>query len=318
MENMPRGSKPGDAVGGIVLIMVSAIIACLVVAYLYAKKCGRNAGLWGLGSFLLPYVVPLVLAALPKPAAAAGEQVSEPDGARDGAPFADVTVTGPVIQLKEGFGSSSTWSLDKARLFCLVLPGTVKWRVIASSEELSFHFPDLMDADEAEKFYGLVDQLTANVKVSALSGMYVCLAGYKGYRAVFDLGKLKKACRPLLAGLYHYREARGEKLRQWLAGDPEVELRGSLGAAARLDKQGFHLKKRSVLWPDAGQITTETTNGIVTHLFVLPKGVSGGMFNLSRGKYSLARIPTRQKLAYAAECFFWKTQVHPDAAGEAD
>ncbi len=42
-------------------------------------------------------------------------------------------------------------------------------------------------------------------------------------------------------------------------------------------------------------------------MFVLPEGHSGGIFDLKKGKYALARIPTKKKELYAAESFFWKT-----------
>jgi len=34
--------------------------------------------------------------------------------------------------------------------------------------------------------------------------------------------------------------------------------------------------------------------------------MSGGLFDIGKGKYALGNISTRRKEIYSAECFFWK------------
>ena len=133
------------------------------------------------------------------------------------------------------------------------------------------------------------------------------MSDYEKNRAVFDLHKLKENSINLLSGLYHFRAERSEKLKQWLSGDPQITLRGGFGSRAVLNRNGFHLKKRSLSWPEIKKVETETVNGLVTHMYVLPEGYSGGIFNLRKGRYALARIPSRERELYTAECLFWKT-----------
>jgi len=319
-----EGKMAKDWMGVFGLMMTGSLLSNVFVAYRYAWKTGRQAGLWAVGTFLLPYVVPLVLAFLPE--ASSGVEIyseiqSEVHENSAGIPqndlnfkhsakenlFISIPNPNPVMNLKQGLFKSSQWALDQLRLFCIVVPGSFKWRVITSSQELGFHFPDLLSSEDAATIYGILDELCSSGNPNDLSGIKLCLADYDNEGAVFDLHKLKKHSTTLLAALYHFRTKRSKRLKSWLAANPQVTLRGGFGSRAILNQNGFHLKKRSLTWPEVKKINTETTNGIVTHMFVLPEWRSGGMFDIKKGRYALARIPTKKKELYVAESFFWKT-----------
>jgi len=56
---------PNDLMGVLGLLMTFSYVANIIIAYRYARKTDRREGLYALGAFILPYLVPLVLAFLP-------------------------------------------------------------------------------------------------------------------------------------------------------------------------------------------------------------------------------------------------------------
>ncbi len=317
-----EGTMAKDWMGIFGLMMAGSIIANIFIAYRYAWKTGRQAGLYALGTFLLPYIVPLILAFLPtassgvevnsdpisetsQSTAISTEKKSSFDLSINEKLFTSITEYNSEFKLKEGLFQSTQWALNKLRLFCIVVPGSFKWRVVTSSQELMYEFPDLMSPEDEFATYLLIDKLCSDKNPNYLSGIKLCMADYNDHSIVLDLGKLKKESIPLLANLHHYRIERKEKLKQWIASNPKITLQG-MGSKATLDHNGFHFKKRSLSWPEVKKISIEETT-MVSHLYVLPEGYSDGLFNLKKMKYALARIPNKKKELYAAECFFWKT-----------
>jgi hypothetical protein len=323
-QAIQKGEMSGDWIGILGLIMSGSVISNVIISYRYARRSGRHAGLWAFGSFLLPYVIPVVLAFLPQPSSGIEVQAttqsliqdssdSSKDDDKSGAPkakllFDSVPKPGRIFVHKSSLNKSSQWFLDQVRLFCIILPGSFKWRVIASAQEQHFLFPDILPEDEENEIYELMEAFVLNGNVNDLKGIKVCIAHYDNAGEVFDLGKLKARSVELLTALYHYRDERRKKLHQWLATNPQIILRGGLGSRAVLNQEGFHLKNKELSWQDVKGIQTESLTSLftTTHLYILPEGRSGGMFDLRKGKYALKLIPTKQKELYAAECQFWK------------
>lgn len=320
-----EGKTASDWMGVFGLLMTGSMLTNMFLSYRHAWKTGRQPGLWAIGAFLLPYAAPLVLAFLPE--AVSGVEVqSGPHSEGEDNPadmvktssdlshimsqhlFSSISEPNSVFKLKEGLFKSSQWHLDELRLLSIVIPGSTKWWVVGSSQEQAFLFPDLLPPEDATLVYGHLDELCSNGNPNHFSGIKLCMAGYDDEGTVLDLQKLKKNRTALLAGLYHFRNKRVERLKQWLAGNPQILLRGGLGSRATLDKNGFHLKKRSLAWTEVNKISTETANGLVAHMFVLPEGRSGGLFDIKKGKYALARIPVKRVDLYSAEAHFWKNQ----------
>jgi hypothetical protein len=323
-----QGEMRGDWIGVLGFVMSGSVISNVIISYRYASKSGRLAGLWAVGSFLLPYVIPVILAFLPQSSSGIEVQtnirsaIQEPfnslqEDDKAGTPiskllFDSVPVPSRVFIHKSSFNKSSQWYLDQLRLFCIILPGSFKWRVITSAQEQHFLFPDILPEDVENEIYELMEAFVLNGNVNDLKGIKVCISHYDNAGEVFDLGKLKTRSVELLTALYHYRQERREKLNQWLSNKPQVILRGGLGSKAILNQDGFHLKRKQITWQDVKGIQTESLTSLftTTHLYMLPEGRSGGFFDLRKGKYALKLIPTKQKELYAAECHFWKTIVN--------
>ena len=164
-----------------------------------------------------------------------------------------------------------------------------------------------MPEGDADAFYGLLDELCTEVNPQVLPDIKICLADYDGEECVYEPRKLGEHGRVLLAGLYRHRGERRARLLRWLEGNSAVRLCGGLGSRATVDKNGFHLKNRSLRWSEVDKVETETINGLATHMYVLPAGRSGGAFDFGKTKYALARISPRKSDAYVAECLFWKS-----------
>jgi hypothetical protein len=310
------------------LLFAACTIGNAFLSYRYAGSIGRSAFGWAAAAFLLPYIAPIVLAFRPElpggsttvsvPGAAGAVPFSSPVAASPAeavppAPMKDLFTksrpSSPEILLKEGLFGDSRWRLDRLRLFCVVVPGTFKWRVVTSSRELGMFFPDLLPDETADSLYGFLEEALESGNRDAFQGVKVCLAGFDGETGVFDLQKMKTTRGGLLGGLYHFRGERRARLKEFLDGAPVVTLKGWLGRKAILDRDGFHVGKKQLPWADVKGIQVETMNGMVTHMYVLPEGRSGGIFDLKRGKYSLTGIPTKKKELYVAECNFWRTLV---------
>lgn len=211
------------------------------------------------------------------------------------------------LLVKEGIFNQVGLEMDSLRFICLVIPGTYKWRVISSSQQIEFIHLDLLDEKIA---LALSDELTEFIhreKAHHLAEMKLCLTDYGNYSAVITFKDLKKGNFDFFQRLHSFRKERIHKLKEWLRTDPRVELRGAFGATASLDRQGFKRgKKKFISWGEVGSVHTETVN-LSTHLLVLPIGVSGGMFSLKKYKYSLQNIPAKKKEFYIAECNFWRS-----------
>ncbi len=299
-EKAVKDKTAGNLMGVFGLIMAIATIANAIISYRYAWKAGLQPFLWALGALLIPFIVPLILALYREKSP---EPLITPVDS-DAPPFA-AGEEKPDIIIREGMGKSSSWSFEDIRLFCLIMPYGFKWRLITTTEETSFFFPDLMPSEDSEAFFQLLDKTVSAGNKNELSGIKACIIDYNNKGSVYELKKLKNA-KELLSGLYQYREARKNKLDKWLESSPSVTLTGGMGSSATLDREGFHLKKISVPWPEAARVTSETTYGL-SAIFVLPEERSGGLFDLKRAKYALARVPAKKKELYTAEIFFWKT-----------
>lgn len=218
---------------------------------------------------------------------------------------------GDVLTVPEGLLRRRSLSLGSLRLVYLIAATSGRWYVIASSQGLSYI--DLDGVDHGT-FSAFADEISNAIHGKASpSGLWLALADYDGESTLIPVAALKRARLDPIPTLAASREARQKRRDAWLSGNPSVELRSHLGACARLDRTGFQRGKRSIAWRDVGSVQTETTNGIVTDLMLLPHGSSGGMFNFRRLKYSLRFIPGKKKELYAAECFFWLQRATPSA-----
>lgn len=217
--------------------------------------------------------------------------------------MARIRLESNVLTVPEGLLKRTSLALDSLRLVYLIATTSGRWYVVASSQGLSYI--DLDGVDQGT-LSGLADEISNTIHGKANpSGLWLALADYGNASALISLVALKQARLDPMPALAETRKARQQRRDAWLAGNPLVELKNNLGASARLNRTGFHRGKRFIAWHDVGSVQTETTNGILTDLMLLPHGSTGGMFNFRRLRYSLRLIPSKKKELYAAECFFW-------------
>ena len=225
--------------------------------------------------------------------------------------MARIHLDGHQLTVREGLVKRLTLSLDSLRLVYLIAAASGSWWVVTSSQGMAY--VDL-DAQNRSTLAGLTEEISTIISGRAnASGLWLALADYSGGSALIPLSSLERARLDPMPSLAATRETRLQRRDAWLAGDAFVELKGNLGACARLDPSGFTRGKKFIAWSDVGTVQTETTNGIRTDLLLLPHGSSGGIFNLKRYRYSLPFVPGRKKELYAAECFFWLQRTHASA-----
>ena len=211
------------------------------------------------------------------------------------------------IIVKEGLFKKVSLPLDSLRLLYLVSPGTFKWYVVTSSSMTEFYNLDVLPE---ESFKELVKEFSAQIKeekAHRLTGLKLCLADYDNHSAIISFKDLKLSNIDLFEKLLTYRKERLRKLTEWLNNSPQVEIKGAV-----LSREGYRKGKNKFIdWKDVGAIQSETVN-FNTSVLMLPKGSSGGMFNLKRYKYSIQRIPEKKKEIYMAECNFWHSLAVPN------
>jgi len=316
-----EGNAAKDWMGVFALLMTGSFITNLVISFRYAWKTGRRAVFWVIGTILLPYITPIVLALLPIPpmeAETIDEEVNNANEVTSEALnelfsdtvkklFNSVPEPSAIYKIKIGGGKNTQWELNRLRMVCIILPGTFKWRVVTSSQSMDYFCPDLMTDNDAHALYKILDETSSGANYKAFYGIKICLIDYKNNRTVLDLYKLKNFSRTLLAGLYHFQGTRISNLKQWFSNNPQITLTGGFGGKVVLNKEGYHLKNITIPWKEVGRIDTETINGFITHLYVLPRDYSGGIFDFKKGKYTLKAIPGKEKELYSSECFLWKT-----------
>ena len=211
------------------------------------------------------------------------------------------------IIIKEGLFKKVSLPLDSLRLLYLISPGAFKWYVVSSSSSKEFYN---LDALPEEIFKKLLNELSGQIekeKAYRLDGLKLCLVDYNNQSAVITFKDLKLSKIDLFEKLLSNRQERIRKLEEWMGNSPQVEIKGAV-----FNKEGFRKgKNKFIAWQDVGGIQSETVN-FTTSVLILPKGSSGGMFNLKRYKYSIQRIPEKKKEIYMAECNFWHSLAAVD------
>ena len=205
--------------------------------------------------------------------------------------------------------------LSDIRIVAVILPeGLDLFLVFYSSGSTSYINPDLVDDKQAKNIYDVLtklwDEMSKNSKkppsekkkLRALEAFRLFLKDYQGNTLQTSLRTLKETDNmKLLTELHASRPQRRKKIQQWLAADPEIELKTK---KLKFSKQGCQVKKRLIPWDKVNKIQVEEVN-FATHFYVLPEGVSGGMFSFKKGLYAI-NISKKDIHTYATEYFFWK------------
>ncbi len=292
------------AANGMLLILV-VHVAVAGIAGKYSACLGYSAPGAFLVALFLPVLVPLAIAVFlssrggsaKHPQAVVLAQLTRCAGLFSGT----VKVSGENAILKPfpGFFGGSAIPLDEQRLLFAIIPGHFKWRVTSSSQSMTFLALDLLGD---ESFAEIIGTLTDAVAQKKAAGLQLVMADYRGRAALIDLSRLGRNP-ALLEAIVRTRPRRLEKLRQWLAGDARVILKGVSFMAAGIERG------KSVLpWDEIETFQTMTTNGMLTSLEIVLKKTKQGRFTGKERHLTeplLHAFSPSRKEWYSAECFFW-------------
>lgn len=223
--------------------------------------------------------------------------------------MAKITVQDNRLTVKEGLLNKTVIHLDRLRLVYLYLPETLKnWFVVSSSSGIEGYDLDLVTDDNIEDLSRKFDDMIRQERAGKLYGLKLVLADYDGQSVIIPIKNIKSSNIDIFAALLRFRSQRLATLRAWLASSPEVYLKGLMGQHAILGKNGFKRGKKVLPWADVGNLQINTVN-MVTHLLVIPKGVSTGYFSFKKHHYSLC-ISLKKKEFFIAECDFWISRIN--------
>jgi hypothetical protein len=197
--------------------------------------------------------------------------------------------------------------MDALRFIYVFLPESLKsWFVVSSSSGIEGYELDSVADENINDLSRKFDDMIRRERAYKLSGITLCLADYENHSVIVPLKDFKSSKIDIFSTLLLHRPQRLARRREWLAGQPEVVLRGVMGQQAVLDSRGFRRGKKILAWQDVGTLQINTVN-FSTNLLVIPKGVSSGFFGLKKHQYSLG-ISLKKKELYIAECNFWMSR----------
>jgi hypothetical protein len=318
----PAGSGSGGSFGFGLCVFLGLMVVPVVaagLAYFQMRALNRPAAAGVLGSFLLPWVVPFVLACL-------GEQRAAPRASSRAR--RRITISGTVLTARTGTFTRVSLSLDSLRLLTIRMPESSTWRGLWSTSEHSSMFPDLLDDGAyAELTKGLDNPLdlthevvngrryTERERLDALSSIEVLMEDHEGRHVTLDLGQIDGSGCGLFAVLAECRAQRRERFHAWVASEPTVDLRGRFWGSVQLSLAGFRRGKRLTPWNEFGQVYSETSGGSAS-LYVLPRGVSSGLLSFAKFRHRLL-VRTSDMSRYGAWCHLFArlaATAHPGSA----
>ncbi len=178
----------------------------------------------------------------------------------------------------------------------------------------SFINLDLIDEEQAKNSYNLLiniwdevsknskKELSEKKKLKAMESIAIYIKDYQGNTLYTSLRVLKETENMgFLTNLYNSRLQRRKKTQQWLSSNPIIELHNG---KLQFSKQGCQIKKKSIPWEKVNTVQIEQVN-FSTLFYVLPEGVSGGMFSFKKSFYAI-NINVKEAYKYSSEYFFWK------------
>jgi hypothetical protein len=218
-----------------------------------------------------------------------------------------ISINENVVTVKKFMGKPISLALDSLRLVYIFFPGTFKWYVVTSKQDINGYNIDALIEEKIPGVFGEFKKLLENKRNTGLRDVKICLADYNNQSVMFDFKDLKASKVDFFEALLRFRKDRLEKLKKWLATTPEVKIKGGRGQDAYLGQEGFRDGKKFVNWKEVATIQIVEKNFGVSDLLVIPKGVSTGMYGFKKYKYSVGNISTKKKELYIAECNFWRT-----------
>ncbi len=316
------GSAAAVGVGLCALCLGVAPLVAAGVAYFQMRALGRSSAAGMLGSLLMPWAVPLILACL-------GEQRPSRRAIRRAQ--RRIMISGTILTVRTGAFTRVSLALDSLRLLAVWIPESKAWRGLWSTSEQSSMLLDLLDdGSYAGATRALANplsllpevvaghRLTERDRLDALSSIEVLLEDHEGRHVSLDLTQIDLSGCDLFAVLAKCRTRRRERLDAWVAGQPTKDLPGRFWGSVQLGLDGIRKGRRLTPWSEVGQLYTERSGGSAT-FYVLPKGVSSGFLSFARLRYGLT-IRASDARRYGAWCHLFARLANaaiPETAGAA-
>lgn len=218
-----------------------------------------------------------------------------------------ISISENVLTVKEGWSRPVSLTLDALRLVYIFYPGTFKWYVVSSKQDINGYNLDALPEDKISSVFGEFKSILDQKKTTGMGNVKLCLADYNNQSVMFTFKDLKASNVDIFEALMRYRKPRIDKLNKWLASYPVVSIKGGMGQEATINHEGFRHGKKFVDWKDVATIQIAEKHFGMSDMLVIPRGVSTGMYSFAKFKYSLGNISTKKKELYIAECNFWRT-----------
>jgi hypothetical protein len=324
MRSVPGGpASPLFGVAGM-LVTVSALGA-LITGFKQAEAQNRDPGLWAFAAFLLPCLVPFVLASRQRVTFDPGRSARR-----------KIRVAGDELVVRTGLFRRVRLPLAGLRLLTLSAPaGESRWKwkptlgplAFESRRGIEFHELDLMSDADARAllahylrvFEELKDKRGSllpdrkRLEVMALAKLH--LAGYDSTEVQITFKDILCATDDVLAALEMARRRRIERLKAWLATQPEIVLGTGLTKSTRVAVSGAGIRRGTDVLPWRGVKSVGITEGRIEVELREPPSRWVRTWSIPVAKKST--------LTAAAHFFFWlhlETAAHPDAldAGQHD
>lgn len=216
-----------------------------------AKRLCRESPLW-----ILPALIPglahlgLAMAGLPK---------------------AKISLEGKVMRVKKGLFSTISFPLDELQMLAVRWPKGSKWNPLAYysvKSQSEFRFLDLENTKNDVNVFRLFEVFFMDIKqqaeekyskahkqLNALKFIEVYLTDFRGRSSILNLWDFFFAPNDFLGALSSFRDARCQRLNEWLEENPKIFLKQFYGIKVPyLDKKGIHSGKDTVAWERVDQI----------------------------------------------------------------
>ena len=308
------------AMGMLYLFVVAANVA---LAIYYAQQTHRSLVGWAIAAFLIPCFSNVILALLPikksvvmknlkqtnPDSQISHETVNQTDNEENNAVtrealFTSFPATDSVFRIEKGWLKKPIeMKIENLRLLAVVTLSNVKWWVTGSSHSLNTYYLDLLPENAADYLYEVFEKAIMGTQRDC-EGFIFCLSEYGKQGMQLKLTEIRNYYPTMLAAIYRCRHQRKERLRQWLAENPEVMIKGSFGVTHSLSKTGYRSGHKLTPWSEIGFIKIESSD-FAAEMHILPKGSKGGMFSSFKAKHTLGIKKSKSDL-YIAECNFWR------------
>lgn len=229
-----------------------------------------------------------------------------------------MTLEDRVLKIKAGRSKYVSLPLDALRCVFMIFPSNMSdfnFLTFSSLQTTQAIHLDLLSDEVVSQVFKVFSETMNKEKLSKLDTLRLCLIDYDDNSAVLTLKDFKHNNIDIFEKLLEYRPERINRLKSWLENNPEVVIKDKgifTTSKTIFNKKGVWKEGRNnqkdlmIAWDDVNtmQMDRETKS-----LYLLPKGVSGGMLSFKKHKYAISVNAKNEDRIYA-ECQFWRQLNH--------